>query len=1374
MKNILKKSLFAAALLVVTFANGYAADVVWDFSEAGAQSLANNNTYSFLASDGTTEMRYTAGSSDAIVAPSGSKAGYLKENGKTGGGSAKDTDGTTAINKNRLIRLFVTGTGTLTISCTDNIGEYNIYDGQGGTTLAEAYTANTTSSTLTVNNLLWIETSVKGYINKITWTPSSEGGSEGGGSEGGGSSGGGETPGGGDTPGGGAIPTPSGSGSEEIIKVVLSGERAATQTVTGTIGGTSAVKNMGSSSPYKLNSDGAYVSLVLASGSFEATDTLLIDGSKKMQVYYGTAGEGTELLTTEAPNNGVIATPLTGLPTGQNSIYVYRTSSTYNGTLTYMAVHRPSNGGGDTPSTVAVTGVTLNKTATSIEQGQTETLTATVQPSNATNQNISWSSSDESVATVADGVVTTLKAGTATITVTTEDGNKTATCNVTVTAPAAPIEVENISIKSATEIAIGETETLIVTYDPADANTGKAITWTSDKESVAKVDANGKVTGIAVGTAVITATTENNKTATCTVAVKAVSVTSVTVTPTTASLKINGTTTLSYTILPNNATDKTVSWSSDNPNVATVDANGKVTAVAEGTATITVKTKDGDKTATCTVTVTAGPPVPATTLSLHVPEIYEAKEIAGGYNAPLTVVGGREYEVFYINRDNSSNLTIATTSADKAGNICDGSSTSNTAKTKDGWLTIKCNGTGGDTNAGAKDEFQGSIRSAKFNSSSHVMEMHIQGYDQFSFYGNDNNQDASKNKMFEIYIDDVKQTRSPKAYSINRFDISTGEHVIRLTAIGGSDSKLCSFSLRVSQEPRVKYLKGNDSTQSILQTAAIQPVTYTAKYNNIPGAETQLEWIGATATGINLTQKAGDLSDTLVLSGNANCATGEYHYAVVARYNGVETNRVTGKFTIKSDIKCLSTSTNAEVYQGEEMDQIKFKYYALSADDVILTWTGATPAGITGSGNNGTYLIGGTPTQTGDYAYSITVTGADTTFYGKITVKPLDYGTNPVLYLYKNDLAYEKDGVHNYLKSKGWNTIERKAKEDGLRPADQYTNYKFVVISEDVDANNKEVLKIITENGANLPVLNMKGFTYSPGRVSPEGWGEPDNGAVDTLKTKNLGCNIILQRAEHEIFQQLTYPINGKTVKILDNYTKRGVMPIAVNKQGALCLATAATRGVDYYSEGPLQTAIHEIPASERNGHKYICLPLSANATLSTQGQKLIDGIVEYLLSSTPTAVALPVLRIDRFAIESFEGKIDQTNNTIEFVLEEKDYTALDSLTSVAPEITIADDSLTHVLPATDTLSMAHCTFIPMVFTVTDYINVRAYSVSVRVIRAESIEEVEAYTVGEWVNIYDIYGRKVATTNEDIYTMALPKGLYIIQTSQGNTLKIMK
>ena len=140
--------------------------------------------------------------------------------------------------------------------------------------------------------------------------------------------------------------------------------------------------------------------------------------------------------------------------------------------------------------------------------------------------------------------------------------------------------------------------------EPANA-TNKAVTWSSDNISVATVDANGLVTAVAEGSATITVTTEDgNKTATCevTVTTATVPVTGVTLDPTSLTLNVNQTATLTATITPNDATNQNVTWTSDNPSVATV-SGGVVTAVAPGEATITATTQDGSFDATCTVTV---------------------------------------------------------------------------------------------------------------------------------------------------------------------------------------------------------------------------------------------------------------------------------------------------------------------------------------------------------------------------------------------------------------------------------------------------------------------------------------------------------------------------------------------------------------------------------------------------------------------------------------------------------------------------------------------------------------------------------------------------------------------------------------------------
>lgn len=170
-QSVLANSLRTILLIfvLVLSCNVWGEDVVWDFTQNTKATLDNAKTYSFLAKDGKTEMRYTAGSSDAL------ETTYLKENGKTSSDSAKDLDGKTSVGKIRLIRLFVSGKGKLTISCNETaVGTYKLYDGSDGKKiLIENFKGNGTPSDEIeiTTSLLWIETTKKGYIQKITWSP---------------------------------------------------------------------------------------------------------------------------------------------------------------------------------------------------------------------------------------------------------------------------------------------------------------------------------------------------------------------------------------------------------------------------------------------------------------------------------------------------------------------------------------------------------------------------------------------------------------------------------------------------------------------------------------------------------------------------------------------------------------------------------------------------------------------------------------------------------------------------------------------------------------------------------------------------------------------------------------------------------------------------------------------------------------------------------------------------------------------------------------------------------------------------------------------------------------------------------------------------
>ncbi len=246
---------------------------------------------------------------------------------------------------------------------------------------------------------------------------------------------------------------------------------------------------------------------------------------------------------------------------------------------------------------INVTSVSLDRTSAELAKGEELTLTATVNPDNATDKSVTWTTSDASVASVENGKITALKAGTATITVTTADGGKTATCDVTV--KSAYVAVTSVTLdKTAVEIIAGHDLTLTATVNPDNA-TDKSVTWTTSDASVASVE-NGKVTGLTTGTATITVTTtDGSMTAVCEVTVTEQPV--VTLKQTAAEMTVGEEITLAASVTIDGTE---LQWSSSDATVASV-TDGKVTALKAGTATITVTTADGGSSASCEVTVNA-------------------------------------------------------------------------------------------------------------------------------------------------------------------------------------------------------------------------------------------------------------------------------------------------------------------------------------------------------------------------------------------------------------------------------------------------------------------------------------------------------------------------------------------------------------------------------------------------------------------------------------------------------------------------------------------------------------------------------------------------------------------------------------------------
>ena len=252
-------------------------------------------------------------------------------------------------------------------------------------------------------------------------------------------------------------------------------------------------------------------------------------------------------------------------------------------------------------------GIALTPDALTLEKEQAPVqLTAQVLPEEAADQTVFWSSSDETVASVDDaGLVTPLSGGEAVITAETRDGGYTAQCSVTVIVPLKGI---GFPMKSLTLHKKDETGKLTVSYFPEDA-TNRKVTFSCSDETVVTVDGNGIVTAHTGGTAYVTATAEDGGyTASIRVSVQ-IAAESVSIVPETAVLKPKETCQLHAEVLPQEAEERGVTWTSSDETVAAVDENGKVTAIADTgigeapTVIITVRTNDGGYTAECKVTV---------------------------------------------------------------------------------------------------------------------------------------------------------------------------------------------------------------------------------------------------------------------------------------------------------------------------------------------------------------------------------------------------------------------------------------------------------------------------------------------------------------------------------------------------------------------------------------------------------------------------------------------------------------------------------------------------------------------------------------------------------------------------------------------------
>ena len=274
--------------------------------------------------------------------------------------------------------------------------------------------------------------------------------------------------------------------------------------------------------------------------------------------------------------------------------------------------------------------IILNKTDITLTKGTSETLQAIINPSDTTDdKTLKWTSRNPDVATVDNtGKVTAVGGGTATITVKSQNG-KEASCEVKVTS-----KIESISLnKSNITLSKGTSETLKATINPSDTTDDKTLKWTSSNPNIATVDNTGKVTAVGGGTATITVKSQNGKEASCEVKVTS-KIESISLNKSNITLSKGTSETLKATINPSDATDdKTLTWKSEDENIAKVDGNGKVTGVGTGTTNITVITSNG-KSAACKVTVVRQ--TPSVNYSTHVQDIGWQGYVKDGSTAGTT------------------------------------------------------------------------------------------------------------------------------------------------------------------------------------------------------------------------------------------------------------------------------------------------------------------------------------------------------------------------------------------------------------------------------------------------------------------------------------------------------------------------------------------------------------------------------------------------------------------------------------------------------------------------------------------------------------------------------------------------------------------
>ena len=329
------------------------------------------------------------------------------------------------------------------------------------------------------------------------------------------------------------------------------------------------------------------------------TATILDDGGRKIEDVGFVASESTdrkELIRKEKKQATVVNGQTFSIP-----LSAFRGGKTYF-FYAYAIDNQDDTGYGSTPLELwlplLVEAIIFDLKEVNLEEGSTVALKYSVEPEDATDKTVTWSTSDAEIATVEDGTVTAIKEGMAIITAT--SGGKTATCSVIVNKKNIPVTSIMLD-KTELSMEEGDTETLTATIEPENA-TDKTVTWNSSDSEVATVN-DGTVTAVKEGTAIITASA-GEIAATCRVVVKTseIPVSNIVFSETQRDVYIGEVFAIPAAVSPEDATDKTLTWESSDTDIATVSQDGIVTPVGIGNCAITATAKSGQiATFSCTV-----------------------------------------------------------------------------------------------------------------------------------------------------------------------------------------------------------------------------------------------------------------------------------------------------------------------------------------------------------------------------------------------------------------------------------------------------------------------------------------------------------------------------------------------------------------------------------------------------------------------------------------------------------------------------------------------------------------------------------------------------------------------------------------------------